>query len=222
MLTGTCAYCNKTMEMKSLKKCGACGGVMYCSRECQKLSWKLTHKYTCVPIAVLPEKEEVLKYYARIISGWQNVWKGHLDGFALMALDLANNPGKNATHCMWLEFTYTGHKDDREKFEIYRGCIRTAEEVLAECPHLQIMRDPPPLIGKRIRYAMVFHFEEEDKPTRSFVRARSWELPKSLEPWKDRPAGWEAVYEVIQAIFGGIDEEDEEIIVVVPVDALVA
>jgi len=104
--------------------------------------------------------------------------------------------------------------------QISRGCIRTAEEVLAETPNLQIMRDPPPLIGKRIRYAMVFHFEEEGKPRQSFVRGRSWELPKSLEHWKDRPAGWEAVYEMIQILFGTVDEdeEEEEIVVVVPVD----
>jgi hypothetical protein len=47
---------------------------------------------------VSPDKEEALKHYARIINGWQNVWKEHLDQFALMALDLTNNPGKNITH----------------------------------------------------------------------------------------------------------------------------
>ena len=51
--------------------------------------------------------------------------------------------------------------------QIYRGCIRTAEEVLTESPQLQIMRDPPPLIGKRVRYVTVFHFEEEGKPKQS-------------------------------------------------------
>lgn len=113
--------------------------------------------------------------------------------------------------------------------QLYRGCIRTAEEVLAESPHLQIMRDPPPLIGKRIRYATVFHFEEEGKPMQSFLRARSWELPKSLEAYEDRPAGWEAVYEVIQRLFGRVeedgdddDEEEVEIVFVVPVDAPMA
>lgn len=68
------------------------------SKECQKISWKLTHKYTCVRIAVPPGKEELLKHTGRIINAWQNVWKDHLDHFALMALDLANNPGKNTTH----------------------------------------------------------------------------------------------------------------------------
>ena len=103
--------------------------------------------------------------------------------------------------------------------QIRNGCIRTAEEVLAENPQLQIMRDPPPLIGKRIRYGTVFHFEEEGKPKQCFLRARSWELPKSLEPWKDYPAGWEAVYGVIQRIFSGADEE---IVLVMPAGGTVA
>jgi hypothetical protein len=113
--------------------------------------------------------------------------------------------------------------------QLYYGCVREAEEVLAENPQLLIMRDPPPLAGKRIRHATAFHFAEEGKPRRSFSRGRSWELPESLEPWKDRPAGWDAVYEVIQALFGGVDEDEddededcEEIIVVLPVDAPVA
>jgi hypothetical protein len=134
---------------------------------------------------------------------------------------------------MWLEFTHTGEKDDQDKFEvltfprsypsslhdspfaiqIYRGCIRAAEEVLAENPQLHIMRDPPPLVGKRVRYVMVFHFEEAGKPKQSFMRARSWELPESLEPWRDRPAGWEAVYEVLQRIFTRVEGE---IVFVVP------
>lgn len=239
------------------------------SKECQKLSWKLTHKYTCVPIVVPPEEEETFKHYAKIIISWQNVWKWRLDELALMALDLANNPGKNITHwsvaclasedqssnavfffgSMWLEFVYTGQEDNLEKFKVssshphspfsrgpifnrweqlYRGCLRTAEEVLAESPRLQIMKDPPPLVGKRIRYATVFHFEEEGKPKQSFVRGRSWELPKSLEPWKDGPVGWDAVHEEIRTLFGGVgdseddedsDEDCEEIFIVVPVDA---
>ena len=66
-----------------------------------------------------------------------------------------------------------------------------------------------------MRYVTVFHFEEEGKPRQSCLRARSWELPTSLEHWKDQPAGWEAVYEVIEMLFGPVEEE---IVLVVPVD----
>jgi len=84
------------------------------------------------------------------------------------------------------------------------------------------MRDPPPLIGKRIRYVMVFHFEEAGKPTQSFLRARSWELPKSLEVSQDDPTGWEAVYGVIRWLFARVEEQErEKIVLVTPVDGSV-
>ena len=139
---------------------------------------------------------------------------------------------------MWLEFLYTGQKEDCDNFEvfkflpshfppprdspfvaqIYRGCVRAAEEVLAENPQLQIMRDPPPLAGKRIRHVTVFRFEEEGKPRQIFLRARTWELPESLEPWKNSPTGWEPVYKVLQKMFPRV-EEGEEIVFIVPADA---
>ena len=84
------------------------------------------------------------------------------------------------------------------------------------------MRDPPSLIGKRVRYAMVFHFEEEGGARQSCLRARSQELPTSLEAWKGRPAGWDAVWEMIQTIFGAVEEVEEEIVIVLPAGAPVA
>ena len=53
--------------------------------DCQKLSWKLTYRYACVPIMVPPEKEEALEYYGRVIKKWLNVWRDHLNPFAIMA-----------------------------------------------------------------------------------------------------------------------------------------
>lgn len=81
------------------------------------------------------------------------------------------------------------------------------------------MRDPPPLLGKRVRYVMVFHFEEAGKPKQSFMRARSWELPTCLEPWADRPAGWEPVYGAIQRVFARVEDR---VVFVVPEDTPMA
>jgi hypothetical protein len=53
-----------------------------------------------------PEKEDVFKRYAKIVDGWKKAWNWHLDEFALMALDLANNPGKNSTHWHAFHLTY--------------------------------------------------------------------------------------------------------------------
>ena len=86
--------------------------VNFQSKECQKLSWKLTHKYTCVRVEIPPEKEEALKHYGKIINGWYSLWSEYLDHFALMALDLANNPGKNTTHWYVLHQTCRRLSDD--------------------------------------------------------------------------------------------------------------
>jgi hypothetical protein len=75
------------------------------SRECQKLAWKLTHKYNCNPNSIPAGEEARLKPYTKIISAWQNRWKDALDAFAVLALDLEKNPGKNATHwCVCIVF----------------------------------------------------------------------------------------------------------------------
>jgi len=39
-----------------------------------------------------------MKPNAKIVSAWQNEWRGTLDTLAIAALDLDNNPGKNKTH----------------------------------------------------------------------------------------------------------------------------
>ena len=81
------------------------------------------------------------------------------------------------------------------------------------------MRDPPPLLGKRIRYVMVFHFKEAGKPKQSSMRARSWELPTCLEPWVDCPAGWEPVYGTIRRVFA---RAKDRVVLVVPADTPMA
>ena len=40
-----CYYCGK--KCKKLRKCNRCKNVVYCSRTCQKLDWKLSHKDNC-------------------------------------------------------------------------------------------------------------------------------------------------------------------------------
>lgn len=40
------------------RRCSACGKVNYCSRACQALDWKLTHKHNCTPVADWEDEEE--------------------------------------------------------------------------------------------------------------------------------------------------------------------
>lgn len=44
--TSVCCVCNEIRERKSLKRCGNCNIVQYCSRHCQKADWQL-HKGQC-------------------------------------------------------------------------------------------------------------------------------------------------------------------------------
>lgn len=77
-----------------------------------------------------------MKPNAKIVSAWQNEWRGTLDTLAIAALDLDNNPGMNTTHwcvsctrlfflsddrfafSMWLEFKYTGRESNSKKFTV--------------------------------------------------------------------------------------------------------
>jgi len=209
MHIGSCYYCKREVEFKLLKRCGACKAVTYCSRGCQKKAWKLSHKYNCYPSSLPAGEEALLKPHAKIVSAWQNKWKNTLDAFAVLALDLEKNPGKNATHCMWLELKYTGREANSEKFKIICAALRTTEEILAETPQLHLMREQPTLTGKQVRYVTIFCFEEEGKPLQTFYRARSLVLSHGLdgiEALRGQPAGWEVVSMAVQQLFGSPDE----------------
>jgi len=47
--THCCAFCKQMVtEGVTLKKCGACKAVVYCSPQCQKKDWKADHKQKCL------------------------------------------------------------------------------------------------------------------------------------------------------------------------------
>jgi sulfatase maturation enzyme AslB (radical SAM superfamily) len=70
MKTARCGYhgCFKTAESvgKSLSRCANCGMVRYCSKECQKASWKAggvkSHKRFCPTFkklkSLIPQRDE--------------------------------------------------------------------------------------------------------------------------------------------------------------------
>eukprot|EP01084_Bolivina_argentea_P173616 300742_1 len=47
---GKCAWCNKHKFKVQFKLCSKCNGVYYCSKHCQKKSWKRIHRYQCVEL----------------------------------------------------------------------------------------------------------------------------------------------------------------------------
>ena len=42
-----CGYCGETRP--DMKKCARCKSVLYCSKACQQLDWKKSHRKSCKP-----------------------------------------------------------------------------------------------------------------------------------------------------------------------------
>jgi len=224
MPTAKCFYCSVDADLKSLKKCGACGGVMYCSKECQKLSWKATHRFTCSPMSN-EGFEELDRRLGKIIDSWQHAWRGVLERYCVAALDLANNPGRDVTHCAWMELRFTGASSHARRFELVVGKVDSIADILRRHPGLTTLRDPPHLVGERIHYAMVFHFDQEGTPARSLMRSRAWtdlcikpDQTRSAEAKRRSKEKAEGVFDVAKKAFesGNPDEIRNE----VTVDAL--
>ncbi|KAF9643618.1 hypothetical protein BDM02DRAFT_3123174, partial [Thelephora ganbajun] len=123
-----CANCHKELEKKDLKRCGQCGIVLYCSRECQKEAWKTGHKRTCQSHVINkntmdpgtmenPRREKLL-------SNWLNIWRGLFEGFTMRALDLANHKGeeRTKTHCFVMTIQETHSPDVARAFRL-RGAM---------------------------------------------------------------------------------------------------
>jgi len=166
--------------MRLLKKCGGCGVVVYCSTECQKISWKTTHKYSCVFVAPLPSMgiEDFDKRFNKLVDRWMHEWRGILEGYSLVALDLVNNPGRHVTHAMCMELKYTKSKIPARSFELMKGQVCPVEAILSRQPDLKVLRDPPSLAGQRVRCVMVFHLDIENATVaRCKVRAQAWTDP---------------------------------------------
>jgi hypothetical protein len=60
--------------------------------------------------------------------------------------------------------------------------VSPVEDILSKQPDLRVLRDPPSLIGQRVRYVLMFHLDPGDaKVQRCKVRAYSWTFPSLRE-----------------------------------------
>ncbi|KAJ7321672.1 hypothetical protein DFH08DRAFT_889295 [Mycena albidolilacea] len=75
----------------NLRRCGGCGHIRYCSKECQKAHWG-AHRTACKVNAELMQKaaEQGLDYndQAKAIEKWIDRFMGLLIGAAVHVLDL--------------------------------------------------------------------------------------------------------------------------------------
>ncbi|KZV94335.1 hypothetical protein EXIGLDRAFT_835036 [Exidia glandulosa HHB12029] len=112
-----CYYCNTTIPAGEVKRCGRCRLVTYCSKNCQTISWKASHKANCRPHPSLllpnggvrsdkPAKgtdERLQLDIDMALSSWLAKWRTVFQINTTLALDFAHNPPDyGVTHCLYL------------------------------------------------------------------------------------------------------------------------
>jgi len=211
-----CLNCSIEKDVKLLKKCGGCKAVLYCSTECQRTSWRTTHKYTCVYVAPLPSLgvEDFDRRFNKIVDRWVHEWRGILERYSMAALDLANYPGRHVTHAMCMELNYTGNRAPARTFQLMNGRVRPVEDILSKQPDLRVLRDPPSLMGQRVRYVLVFNLDPSNATVRRCkVRAYAWTVPLLLSTLEtlDKTMSMlfaETIFEVAKEDFDNSDPDD--------------
>jgi len=174
MTRAECSYCRKEANRNELKRCSRCRYLLYCSKECQILSWNSTHKYNCQDRSVTHEdSDKASAREEKNLTSWLNTWSQSLCTAATAALDLANHDlDYLLNHCLYVELNKTGHKTTARRFTVEQIYVSHVDPLRKEYPELATMlADPPELIGKRARFlvAVVDQHGEVER-----VRARVW------------------------------------------------
>ena len=100
------------------------------------------------------------------------------------------------------------------------GKVDSIVDILRQHPRLTTLHDPPHLVGQRIHYAMVFHFDQDGAPKWSLVRSRAWTdlsiklgQTKSAEAKRQSKKKAEEVFDVAKKAFesGNPDKIRDEV-----------
>ncbi|KAF8951913.1 hypothetical protein BDZ97DRAFT_1656283 [Flammula alnicola] len=158
----TCYYCNKDLPSNQMKRCSRCLLVTYCSKECQAISWKASHKQNCkihpsiasptdpdkpVSKAERPKKstpEWVDLEMDRALSRWLQLWRSCFRSWTIIALDLANHPPERVmTHCMQLIVQpHNIEGDPAKRYHVVQASVVSISDVQAVWPELHVSIDP--------------------------------------------------------------------------------
>lgn len=122
------------------------------------------------------ELEDLDKRLGKIIDSWQYAWRRVPERYCAIALDLANHPGRGATHCVWMEFNFTGASSHARRFELAVCKVDSIANILRRHAGagLTTLCDPPHLVGKRLHSAMAFHFNRDGIPKRTLMGSQAW------------------------------------------------
>ncbi|TRM61849.1 hypothetical protein BD626DRAFT_500730 [Schizophyllum amplum] len=178
-----CYYCLKDSE--KVKRCGRCQMVIYCSVECQRASWKATHKQACRPHpsvldqsgktkpAPAPNTKEWRDLEMDLhLQKWMDLWRNTLTRFAMLALDLCNHgPERPVTH--WF-----AHPLFSVRSQIAHAEVHTVEFLDNRFPELRGIVDDPTAFDK-LRFLIALG-DEQDR----LWRVRAVQFRNDFESWK--------------------------------------
>ncbi|KAI0361646.1 hypothetical protein OH77DRAFT_1417912 [Trametes cingulata] len=128
-----CSYCRQLKPKESIKMCGGCKVMGYCSKECQKADWK-EHKPICRQTSggnPAPSRIPSIKVAEKILADDDVMCR--IDGILIKALDLEHHPERADTHAVMLSC------------RVESTDTKMATERLM---HLMSGREPPPLPEK--------------------------------------------------------------------------
>lgn len=88
-----CYRCNRPGDPK-LRTCSRCQVARYCSIECQKEDWTLTHKKICVDhkTTLKNHPDSSMEDKLKVFLKWLDLWRDALLAWAAFSADLANRP----------------------------------------------------------------------------------------------------------------------------------
>ncbi|TFK69395.1 hypothetical protein BDN72DRAFT_613392 [Pluteus cervinus] len=100
MVDFQCSYCGKAFPQLELKRCARCHSDLYCSRDCQRASWKYGHKQRCKVVPMDPSSPEWDEHLLdKQLNRWIDTWERILWTLGVLALDLPHRPDNiQATH----------------------------------------------------------------------------------------------------------------------------
>jgi len=211
-----------------MKRCARCLLVTYCSKECQTISWKSSHKLNCMthpsngnvspsnsgepvskaerPTKFSPEWIEL--QVDKSLSRWLEIWRSSFQTWTAIALDLANHPADRVTtHCMQLVVQPRNFEDDDAKqYQVIEASVVPISTVQTQFPELQVHIDPLDLT--RLRFVVILQNYKGEVRRLRFVQWNDLNVYKWREISKtdssDLYSGWADV------LMDSVDKKDPQ------------
>ncbi|TFY67550.1 hypothetical protein EVG20_g3906 [Dentipellis fragilis] len=136
-----CSYCFVECGVAILRRCTNCRNVMYCSRDCQVKAWSM-HKAACRQVSRARELEKLgipmtaflgqTNPIYEVLQKWLAIWKPAVCDFAILALNLMDQPNITLTHNVLI---YMDQRPDppspSQTLRMTKGSVLSTPELVA-------------------------------------------------------------------------------------------